>query len=75
MKKIYAKKSLMEIIDRLQRLIAEDGTGCFREPIVPSDCPTFDKQTAAYIRDKRLRLYLQTWVLPKLNDVLNELNR
>ena len=46
-------------------------TGVFLGPIVPIDCPTFDEATANYVR-KRLGLYLISWVLPKLDEVLNE---
>ena len=35
--------------------------GCFQEPIIPSDCPTFDEATANYVME-RLGLYLKTWV-------------
>lgn len=32
------------------------------------ECPTFDEETANYIRE-RLELYLKSWVLPKLNEL------
>lgn len=38
--------------------------------IAPIYCPTFDKATANYVR-KGLELYLKSWVLPKLDEVLN----
>lgn len=41
---------------------------------VSGDCPTFDEETANYVRE-RLELYLKTWVLPNLNEVLNELSK
>lgn len=49
-------------------------TGVFLEPIAPIDCPTFDKATANHVR-KGLELYLKSWVLPKLDEVLNELSK
>lgn len=39
-----------------------------------TDCHTFDEETANYVRE-RLELYLKTWVLPNLNEVLNELSK
>ena len=47
---------------------------CFQKPIVPGNCPTFDEETANYVRE-RLELYLKMWVLPNLNEVLNELSK
>lgn len=44
------------------------------ELIIPGNCPTFDKATANYVR-KGLELYLKLWVLPKLDEVLNELSK
>jgi hypothetical protein len=48
--------------------------GSFQKPIVPGNCPTFDEGTANYVRE-RLELYLKSWVLPKLDEVLNELSK
>lgn len=56
MKKKYAKNN-----------IVDNRVGCFQEPIIPSDCPTFDEATANYVRE-RLGLYLKSWVLPKLDE-------
>lgn len=39
-----------------------------QEPIIPSDCPTFDEATANYVME-RLGLYLKSWVLPKLDEL------
>lgn len=49
-------------------------TGVFLEPIAPINCPTFDKATANHVR-KGLELYLKSWVLPELDEVLNELSK
>jgi hypothetical protein len=62
MKKKYAKEQLQEAITKISNVI------------VPGDCPTFDEETANYVRE-RLELYLKTWVLPNLNEVLNELSK
>lgn len=48
--------------------------GSFQKPIVLGNCPTFDEGTANYVRE-RLELYLKSWVLPKLDEVLNELSK
>lgn len=72
MKKKYAKEQLQEVITRVNNIMNNDKVVCFRKPIVPSDCHTFDEETANYVRE-RLELYLKTWVLPNLNEVLNEL--
>lgn len=71
MKKVQAKNQLQEAIEKLNNII-ENKTGVFQKPIIPGDCPTFDEATANYVRE-RLGLYLKSWVLPKLDEVLNEL--
>lgn len=71
MKKKYAIDQLQEAIIKVNNIV-DNRVGCFQEPIIPSDCPTFDEETANYVRE-RLELYLKTWVLPNLNEVLNEL--
>jgi len=71
MKKKYAKNQLQEAITKVNNIV-DNRVGCFQEPIIPSDCPTFDEETANYVRE-RLELYLKSWVLPKLEEVLNEL--
>lgn len=58
------------IYEKLNNIV-ENKTGIFQEPIIPDDCPTFDEETANYVRG-RLELYLKSWVLPKLDEVLNE---
>lgn len=73
MKKIQAKNQLQEAIWKLNKIMKNE-TGVFLGPIAPIDCPTFDKETANYVR-KGLELYLKTWVLPKLDEVLNELSK
>lgn len=74
MKKKYAKEQLQEVIIKLNNIV-DNRVGCFQEPIVfGDDCPTFDEGTANYVRE-RLELYLKSWVLPKLDEVLNELSK
>lgn len=70
MKKKYAKEQLQEAITK----VSNNKVVCFQKPIVPGNCPTFDEETANYVRE-RLELYLKTWVLPNLNEVLNELSK
>lgn len=69
MKKVQDKNQLQEAIGKLNKIMKNE-TGV----IVPIDCPTFDKATANYVR-KGLELYLKSWVLPKLDEVLNELSK
>lgn len=73
MKKVQAKNQLQEAIEKLNNII-ENKTGVFQKPIIPGDCPTFDEGTVNYVRE-RLKLYLGSWVLPKLDEVLNELSK
>ena len=73
MRKKYAKKQLQEVIANVNKIV-ENRTVCFQKPIIPGNCPTFDEGTANYVRE-RLELYLKTWVLPNLNEVLNELSK
>lgn len=61
------------IYEKLNNIV-ENKTGIFQEAIIPGDCPTFDEETANYVRG-RLELYLKSWVLPKLDEVLNELSK
>lgn len=74
MKKKYAKEQLQEAITKISNVMNNNKVVCFQKPIVPGDCPTFDEETANYVREK-LELYLKTWVLPNLNEVLNELSK
>lgn len=74
MRKKYAKKQLQEAITKVSNVMNNNKVVCFQKPIVPGDCPTFDEETANYVRE-RLELYLKTWVLPNLNEVLNELSK
>lgn len=67
MKKVQAKNQLQETIEKLNNII-ENKTGVFQKPIIPGDCPTFDEGTANYVRE-RLKLYLRSWVLPKLDEL------
>lgn len=73
MKKKYAKEQLQEAITRVNNIV-ENSIGSFQKPIIPGGCPTFDEGTANYVRE-RLELYLKSWVLPKLDEVLNELSK
>ena len=73
MKKKYAKNQLQEAIKSINN-ICTNNVGCFQEPIISSSCPTFEKATANYIQ-KRLNIYLQSWVLLRLDRVLNELSK
>lgn len=74
MKKKYAKEQLQEAITKISNVMNNNKVVCFQKPIVPGVCPTFDEETANYVRE-RLELYLKTWVLPNLNEVLNELSK
>jgi hypothetical protein len=74
MKKKYAKEQLQEAITKVSNVMNNNKVVCFQKPIVPGNCPTFDEETANYVRE-RLELYLKTWVLPNLNEVLNELSK
>lgn len=61
-----------EITEKLNKIIKNETSILFQRPIIPIECPTFDEETANYVRE-RLELYLKSWVLPKLDEVLNEL--
>lgn len=47
MKKKYAKEQLQEAITKISNKVV-----CFQKPIVPGDCPTFDEETANYVRER-----------------------
>ena len=74
MKKKYAKEQLQEAITKVSNVMNNNKVVCFQKPIVPGNCPTFDEGTVNYVRE-RLKLYLGSWVLPKLDEVLNELSK
>lgn len=74
MRKKYAKEQLQEAITKVSNVMNNNKVVCFQKPIVPGNCPTFDEGTANYVR-KELELYLKSWVLPKLDEVLNELSK
>ena len=63
-----------EILHKVSNVMNNNKVVCFQKPIVPGNCPTFDEETANYVRE-RLELHLKTWVLPNLNEVLNELSK
>lgn len=75
MKKVKTKQQLEDALDHIKRLITGERVSVFREPTVPSDCPTFDKATADYIRSERLRLYLYSWVIPNIEEAIKELSK
>lgn len=75
MKKVQTKQQLTESLHNLQKLLKKDGTGVFNAPIVPGDCRSYDQATADYIRDQRLRLYLNTWVIPNIEKAIAELSK
>lgn len=60
-----------EITEKLNRIIKNE-TSIFQRPIIPGECPTFDEETANHVRE-RPELYLRSWVLPKPDEVSNEL--
>lgn len=75
MKKVQTKQQLTESLHYLQKLLKKDGTGVFDAPIVPGDCRSYDQATSDYIRDQRLRLYLTSWVIPKIEKAIAELSK
>lgn len=75
MKKIKTKQQLEDALDYIKRLVTGERTSVYDEPIVPSNCPTFDKATADYIRNERMRLYLGSWVIPRIEEAIKELSK
>lgn len=75
MKKVQTKQQLTKSLHNLQKLLKKDGTGVFNAPIVPGDCRSYDQSTADYIRDQRLRLYLNSWVIPNIERAIAELSK
>ena len=74
MKKVQTKQQLTESLHNLHKLLKEDGTAVFYPPIVPSDCRSYDQATVDYIR-YHLRLYLTSWVIPKIEKAIAELSK
>lgn len=70
-KGIYIDSERYKEIEALEKSIWNTP---MHELIIPGNCPTFDEGTANYVR-KELELYLKSWVLPKLDEVLNELSK
>lgn len=75
MKKLKTKQQLEDALDHIKRLVTGERVAVYREPIVSSDCPTFDKATAEYISSERMRLYLDTWVIPNIEEAIKELSK
>jgi len=74
MKKQQTKRSLTEVLDNLQKLSTGKGTSCYKAPIVPSDCPSYTDETADYIREN-IKLYVQTWIVPRIEKAIAELSK
>lgn len=62
-------------LDYLNFLLVPGRTGVFDFPSLHSDCPDYSISTSSYIRDKRLRLYLTSRVIPRLESALSELSK
>jgi len=77
MRRKHAKQLLEESLENLNKLITKDGTGCFMQPIGPSsDYPaSWTQETADYIRDERIKLYVTSWIIPKIEKVIAELSK
>lgn len=75
MKKVKTRLLLEDALDHIERLISGERTSVYAEPIVPWDCPTFDKVTAEYIRSERMRFYLGSWVIPRIKEAIEELSK
>lgn len=77
MKKVYTKELLEESLENLNKLITKGGTGCFDQPFGPSDSypASWTEETADYIRDERVRLYVTTWIIPKIEKAIAELSK
>lgn len=67
-------EQLSESLDYLHKLFNDGETSVFIPPIIPSECRSYDIKTSEYIRDKRLRIYITTWVIPKIENVIEELS-
>lgn len=73
MKRVKTQQELIECLQYLDKLTTGK-TNVFREPIVPDDCRTFDESTAEYINGK-LKLYVNTWIRPIIEDAITELSK
>ena len=74
MKKVASKNKLTKSVEKLNKLCSGEGTSVYREPIVPDDCRTFDEATAQYVREN-IKLYIKSWILPNIEDVIAELSK
>lgn len=74
MKTKIIKQSLSSAVLYVQKLCIKGGTGCFESPVAPPSCPSFDAPTAEYIHDC-VRMYIQSWILPRLSECLLELDK
>lgn len=77
MKKKYTKKLLEESLNNIRKLITKDGTGCFNQPNGPSSCypASWTEETADYIRDERVKLYVTSWIIPNIEKAIAELSK
>lgn len=72
MKTKFIESQIKSSYINIQKLFSKNGSGCYRKPIVPSDCPTFDEATSSYIREQ-ISMYIEYWVLPSLEACLREI--
>lgn len=76
MKKNYTKRLLEESLSYLNKLITADSACCcYREPIISTDCPNWNKETADYIRDEQVKFYVTSWIIPNIEKAIKELSK
>lgn len=75
MKKKFIREQLKECLNKANKLITKDGTACFRPPFRSSECPSWTVETADYIRDERVSIYVRTWIIPYIEQAIEELSK
>lgn len=75
MKKLKTRQQLEYALDCIKRLGTGERVSVYDGTFALVDgCPTFDKATAEYVH-KRIKLYLDSWVIPKIEDAIKELSK
>lgn len=75
MKKLKTKQQLEDALDHIKRLGTGERVSVYDGIFASLDsCTTFDNATAEYVR-KRIKLYLDSWVVPKIEAAIKELSK
>lgn len=75
MKKLKTKQQLEDALDYVKRLGTGERVSVYDGTFASLDgCPAFDNATAEYVR-RHIKLYLDSWVIPKIEEAIQNLSK